>query len=588
MKQRSLLLDFLKGLAIIAVILYHCGLLTYGYLGVEVFLVIGGYLITKSIMRGLDAGTFSYGRYMGKRLTRLCPLLIVVSGVSLAIAYFVMLPDNLKNVAETVVGTMTFTNNFVQYITSGNYWDQSNDFKPLMHTWYIALMMQFYVIFPLILYIDHRLQHRMNKNYIGGGIFILLIGILSLLCYVYPGASQAFTFYLLPARLFEFCIGGYIAVAAGGEKKNAFVLPFLLLLTVILFAVNSDFDGKRLRLLVMVACTAGLLVYHEKTTKPFGENIAIKGIARLGMMSYSLYLWHQVILAFYRYCITFDFSALDHIACIAMSLVAGWISYQLMEKRLGQWQGKTKMRNISVAAASVMLLLAFGYVSVKTYRAQGIVRDIPELDIYCNASPLFPQDYNASVGNRFDHDFEGAAGKQKILVVGDSYARDWTNVLIESGLVGGAEISYHTEVDSTLWQRSRQADIVYIANFGDYTKYSDMLPLWATKKFFRIGHKNFGKSMGPAYMSLRHDAAHIPTFSLPEDLVTMDEHESRVFEHHFISLTPKLEAGNLKNVVPTATPDRKLISHDGLHLTKAGAVYLAQQLQAEIKASLGQ
>lgn len=166
--QRSLLIDFLKGLAIIAVVLYHCGLLTYGYLGVEVFLVVGGYLITKSIMRSIDAGSFSYTQYLAKRLTRLWPLLVVVSGMSLAIAYCVMLPDNLKNMAETAVGTLTFTNNFVQYITSGNYWDQSNDFKPLMHTWYIALMMQFYVIIPLLLIIDYRLQ-RSSKNLVGGG-----------------------------------------------------------------------------------------------------------------------------------------------------------------------------------------------------------------------------------------------------------------------------------------------------------------------------------------------------------------------------------------------------------------------------------
>lgn len=79
-----------------------------------------------------------------------------------------MLPDNLKNVAETAVGTVAFANNIVQYITSGNYWDQSNDFKPLMHTWYIALMMQCYIIFPLLLIMDNRLRRSVKSAAWGG------------------------------------------------------------------------------------------------------------------------------------------------------------------------------------------------------------------------------------------------------------------------------------------------------------------------------------------------------------------------------------------------------------------------------------
>jgi peptidoglycan/LPS O-acetylase OafA/YrhL len=140
MKSRSLLIDLLKGVAIIAVILYHSGIFQYGYLGVEIFLVVGGYLISKSILRSSENEKFSYWTYFCRRLVRLWPLLILISLVSLAIGSITMLPEHLKNLSETVVGTSSFSNNFVQYITSGNYWDQGNDFKPLMHTWYIGLM----------------------------------------------------------------------------------------------------------------------------------------------------------------------------------------------------------------------------------------------------------------------------------------------------------------------------------------------------------------------------------------------------------------------------------------------------------------
>lgn len=129
---RSTFLDFLKGVAIIAVILFHAGIFTYGYLGVEIFLVVAGYLTTKSIVRSLERGDFGYWRFIFGRMTRLWPLVVVVCAVSLSLGYFLMLPDSYKNTAETALGSLLFSNNFVQYITAGDYWDVSNDFKPLL------------------------------------------------------------------------------------------------------------------------------------------------------------------------------------------------------------------------------------------------------------------------------------------------------------------------------------------------------------------------------------------------------------------------------------------------------------------------
>lgn len=149
--KRSNTLDVLKGFAIIAVIFYHAGVLTYGYLGVEIFLVIAGYLTTKGIIKQYDADGFSFLSFLQKRLLRLWPLALLVSFVALTLGYFVMLPDNYKICSETVAGTSWFANNFIQYITSGDYWDTSNDYKPLMHTWYLGIMMQYYILVPLLI-----------------------------------------------------------------------------------------------------------------------------------------------------------------------------------------------------------------------------------------------------------------------------------------------------------------------------------------------------------------------------------------------------------------------------------------------------
>ncbi|MBQ6653381.1 MAG: acyltransferase, partial [Prevotella sp.] len=164
MNSRNQILDLFKGIAIIAVILYHANLFTYGYLGVEIFLVIGGFLITKSILRSYEKGNFSYWSYICNRLVRLWPLALIISAIALLGGYFTMLPDAYKNTCETAVGTATFTNNFVQYITSGDYWDTANEYKPLMHTWYLGVIFQFYVLYPFIFMLCHRFSNDFVKS----------------------------------------------------------------------------------------------------------------------------------------------------------------------------------------------------------------------------------------------------------------------------------------------------------------------------------------------------------------------------------------------------------------------------------------
>lgn len=164
-QKRSFLLDLLKGIAIIAVVMYHVGLLKYGYLGVEVFFVISGFLTTKGIINTYNrSGSFDYRVFMVKRLVRLFPLIVFLCACAFFIAYFLQLPDNFKNTCETTIGTLTFTNNFIQYITSGNYWDTSNDFKPLMHTWYLAVLFQFYLLYPLAIKILYTIKENLTTS----------------------------------------------------------------------------------------------------------------------------------------------------------------------------------------------------------------------------------------------------------------------------------------------------------------------------------------------------------------------------------------------------------------------------------------
>ena len=144
--QRLTYLDVLKAIAIIAVVLFHAGILGSGYLGVDVFLVLSGFFVTRS----LEGKT--YFGFIGGRLLRLLPVLLVAGFVAMAIGWFTMLPDDYENLGESVVATNLFANNILSAITTGDYWNIANEYKPLMHTWYVGLLMQFCLVYPLLFY----------------------------------------------------------------------------------------------------------------------------------------------------------------------------------------------------------------------------------------------------------------------------------------------------------------------------------------------------------------------------------------------------------------------------------------------------
>lgn len=325
-------LDILKGIAIISVVLYHAGIMSYGYLGVDIFLVISGYLTTKSISKNYSTGDFNYFRYIRNRLSRLYPPALIATAVALGISYFVMLPVALKNVCETAIGTLTFTNNFVQYIVSQNYWDYSNEFKPLMHTWYIGLVFQFYLVFPLIFILAHKLKKVSIRHL----VFVLFF--ISLLLFVTPWLTVPQKFYLLPARLFEFCMGSIIALSADSDKCRSwhhFTATFSGAILILLLALQYDISIASVRVLCVATFTA--IVIKLTTHRPLlfkTDNLIFRVVQLAGIASYSIFLWHQVFLALYRYIIDYDFSPLDYTFITLTCFAAGIGAYFLIEKPL--------------------------------------------------------------------------------------------------------------------------------------------------------------------------------------------------------------------------------------------------------------
>ena len=571
-KQRLILLDILKGLAILCVVFFHANLFTYGYLGVDVFLVIAGFLTTKSIVKQYDNGAFCYLSFLKSRVIRLLPLVIIVSVVSFGLGYYTMLPTNYKNVAETALGSIFFLNNFIQYVTAGDYWDASNEYKPLMHTWYISLVFQFYIVFPLLF----MFAHKVSKNWKRLVFYMLLvIGSGSLILYMLPIFTIAFHFYLLPSRLFEFIAGGLLFLLSSIEiNKQKWQICCCLFLIILLMVFNANIGAEQYRLLLIVSITC--LILWNSIVKEQSEILPnFKILSLLGMASYSIYLWHQVIIAFYRNIFNDDLKVWEYIFVICISLIVGLISFYFIEQPISQCCKRNK-NVIYILITCVVIMLPLNYFSFKVYKHEGVVKDMPELDTYINQPATWASLlYNDTV-QRCDVNFPNN-GRKNVLVVGDSYGRDWYNILKESNYADSINLSYHRNLDNVLDRRIKIADYIFLANHGDFNIYDAYIPRMAKKILYRVGDKRYFSSPCLIYNKrFNGDTYYEQKENITNDIANRNIKEQEIFGDRFVNMMDvvKDDFGQYR----IFTPDHKLISHDGLHLSKAGARYYAKRL----------
>jgi peptidoglycan/LPS O-acetylase OafA/YrhL len=200
-------IDGLRALAVIPVILFHAGFTTFsgGFVGVDVFFVISGFLITSIILKEIEAGTFSILNFYERRARRILPELFLVMLVCLPFAWLWLLPDDIRDFSKSVVKLTEFISNIYFYKQTG-YFDTANELKPLLHTWSLAVEEQYYLFFPLLLLITWRF----GKLFVFVTLTLILLSSLFYAQYiVYSEPSAAF--YLLPSRFWELLVGALVA-----------------------------------------------------------------------------------------------------------------------------------------------------------------------------------------------------------------------------------------------------------------------------------------------------------------------------------------------------------------------------------------
>jgi peptidoglycan/LPS O-acetylase OafA/YrhL len=293
-------IDGLRAVALLPVLLFHAGFSQFrgGFVGVDVFFVISGYLITSIILAEAQSGGFSIARFYERRTRRILPALFVVMLACLPFAWLWMLPDDLRSFGESLLAVAAFGSNVLFFFTSG-YFDTAAELKPLLHTWSLAVEEQYYILFPLLIMLTWRWGRRSLAA------MFTTLGVISFAIAAYAVREHsAFAFYLLPSRAWELMIGACLAALPVRQRGGwLFELAGLsglvsIAAAVVLFDRTTPFPG--VAALLPTVGTALLIACASPLTLA-GQFLGSRLLVGIGLISYSAYLWHQPLLAFARH-----------------------------------------------------------------------------------------------------------------------------------------------------------------------------------------------------------------------------------------------------------------------------------------------
>lgn len=351
-------IDGIRALAVVPVILFHAGFEFFsgGFVGVDVFFVISGYLITTVIMNELASGSFTLLQFYERRARRILPALFFVLILCLPFAWMWLNPKDLASFGRSLVAVPAFVSNFSFWLESG-YFDQAAELKPLLHTWSLSVEEQYYILFPLAMILLWPRGLRWITAILSG-VFLISLGIAQWGAVNEPNAA----FFLLPTRAWELLIGVFVAFylrnnQIEGQKylpEVASVLGMALVVySIVAFDETTPFPG--VYALVPTIGTALLILYTSPQTLMF-RILSARSLVGVGLISYSAYLWHQPILAFARHRSLGELSDGILLALIALSLVMAAFSWRWVEK---PFRDKQKITARAVWSLSLFLSLSF-------------------------------------------------------------------------------------------------------------------------------------------------------------------------------------------------------------------------------------
>jgi peptidoglycan/LPS O-acetylase OafA/YrhL len=426
-------IDGLRAIAVVPVILFHAGFETFngGFVGVDIFFVISGYLITSIIISDMNEGSFSLRNFYERRAKRILPTLFFVMAVSIPFAWLLLMPDDMKDFSQSLVATSIFSSNMLFWLESG-YFDTAADLKPFLHTWSLAVEEQYYILFPLWLMLTWRLGERFIVIMLTG-LAILSLSLSHWAIYNMPSAA----FYLLPTRAWEIFLGAIVAfylskkngVIIGRFASDAISTTGLILIILAIFTYDEKTPFPGLFALVPTIGVSLIILFVRKDTVVY-QVLRNPIVAGIGLISYSAYLWHQPIFAFIKYRNVVEPSPIVMILLCVIILPLAFFSWRYLESPLRRAQGiRSTFTFVSIGFASSL------FISVGLYGhfSRGFGNRLPPAHLderfytdLAHGGFLYGVDGDVCYSEMASMCRVSYGNGKKVLLVGDSHSGDFS------------------------------------------------------------------------------------------------------------------------------------------------------------------
>ncbi|MHB8887142.1 MAG: acyltransferase family protein [Methylovirgula sp.] len=347
-------IDGLRAVAVIPVVLYHADIsMPGGFVGVDVFFVISGYLITKIIEEDLEARRFSLLNFYDGRIRRIFPALFVMFAILSVVAYLILPPLEHARFSDDLSSAAIFISN-IHFFRQASYFDASAFSKPLLHTWSLGVEEQFYIFWPIFLLVFGASRTKRSKIAAISALIVASIALSQYWVTSYPNAA----FYLLPARAWEFALGALLGlsdirkVTARLPPSAAHILSVAGLIalgaTYVRFNSATPFPG--LAALPPCLAAAAILAAGEGGTSLGGRLLSVRPFIFFGRISYSLYLWHWPILIFSGLFLERPLTLTESCEAALASCLIAWVSWKIVEQPIRNWRPAIHASATRVAA----------------------------------------------------------------------------------------------------------------------------------------------------------------------------------------------------------------------------------------------
>lgn len=426
-------IDGLRALAVLPVIFFHAGFQTFsgGFVGVDVFFVISGYLITTIILADLESGEFSIINFYERRARRILPALFLVVLVCIPLAWVFLSRADLSSFSKSLVAVSLFLSN-IFFWRDGGYFETVAELKPLLHTWSLAVEEQYYLLFPLFLILAKKLGRRWTY------CLLVLTAVVSLIAAQWGAIHKPLAaFFLLPTRAWELAIGALIALHCSsqdkgnvsGRTKQVLSISGLMLIIGAVFTVDKETPFPSFYALVPTFGAALIILYGTSNTL-IGALLGHKVFVGVGLISYSAYLWHLPLFAFARNHFQNQNDKLMLILSVT-SLILAAMSWRFIEKPFRNRQSISRCVVFMFSVIGSLFFMAIGFSSSYFLGSSSVSVDESELaGLLTKHKAVYASNFNDRKFIKYRIKYESltpdliVVGSSRIMQIGEHNLKD--------------------------------------------------------------------------------------------------------------------------------------------------------------------